>query len=338
VKRPVAYVAGTGRGLPATVMTNHDFAARGIETSHEWIVERTGIHERRIAELGESTCSMAADASRRAMDKAGVQAGDLDVIVLSTATPDRLLPATAVDLQAALGAQRAAAFDLSAACSGWLYGITVAEGLISTGAAETVLVVGAEKMSAIVDWSDRATCVLFGDGAGAVVLKRISEKRRSEDPRHGKGILSTFMRSDGKLAELLWRPGGGASVPFTESMLTDRSHFVKMAGREVFKHAVRSMSEAADRALDGARLCGADIDVMIPHQANVRIIEATAKHANVPMDKVYVNVDRFGNTSSASIGIALDEAVERGRVKEGTTVLLVAFGAGFTWASMVVRF
>ena len=338
MKRPVAYVAGTGRGLPATVMTNHDFAARGIETSHDWIVERTGIHERRIADQGESTCSMAADASRRAMEKAGVQAGDLDVIVLSTATPDRLLPATAVDLQAALGAQRAAAFDLSAACSGWLYGITVAEGLISTGAAETVLVVGAEKMSAIVDWTDRATCVLFGDGAGAVVLKATSEKRRSEDPRHVKGILSTFMRSDGKLAELLWRPGGGASVPFTEAMLTDRSHFVQMAGREVFKHAVRSMSEAADRALDGARLCGADIDVMIPHQANVRIIEATAKHANVPMDKVYVNVDRFGNTSSASIGIALDEAIEKGRVKEGTTVLLVAFGAGFTWASMVVRF
>jgi 3-oxoacyl-[acyl-carrier-protein] synthase-3 len=338
VKRPVAYVAGTGRGLPATVLTNHDFAARGIDTTHDWIVERTGIHERRIADQGESTCSMAADAARRAMEKAGVQAGDLDVIVLSTATPDRLLPATAVDLQAALGAQRAAAFDLSAACSGWLYGITVAEGLISTGAAETVLVVGSEKMSAIVDWTDRATCVLFGDGAGAVVLKRVHEKRRSEDPRHTKGILSTFMRSDGQLAELLWRPGGGATVPFAEAMLTDRSHFVKMAGREVFKHAVRSMSEAADRALDGARLTGADVDIMIPHQANVRIIEATAKHANIPMDKVYVNVDRFGNTSSASIGIALDEAIEKGRVKEGTTALLVAFGAGFTWASMVVRF
>jgi 3-oxoacyl-[acyl-carrier-protein] synthase-3 len=338
VKRPVAYVAGTGRGVPAGVLTNHDFASRGIETSHEWIVERTGIHERRIASNGESTCSMAADASRRAMEKAGVQAGDLDVIVLSTATPDRLLPATAVDLQAALGAQRAAAFDLSAACSGWLYGITVAEGLIATGAAETVLVVGAEKMSAIVDWTDRNTCVLFGDGAGAVVLKAAKPARRVDDARDAKGILSTFMRSDGQLAELLWRPGGGATMPFAEAMLTDRSHFVKMAGREVFKHAVRSMSEAADRALDGARLTGADIDVMIPHQANVRIIEATAKHANVPMDKVYVNVDRYGNTSSASIGIALDEAIEKGRVREGTTVLLVAFGAGFTWASMVVRF
>ncbi len=338
MKRPVAYVAGTGRGVPAAVLTNHDFAARGIETSHEWIVERTGIHERRIASNGESTCSMAADASRRAMEKAGVQAGDLDVIVLSTATPDRLLPATAVDLQAALGAQRAAAFDLSAACSGWLYGITVAEGLIATGAAETVLVVGAEKMSAIVDWTDRNTCVLFGDGAGAVVLRAAKTARRISDPAQAKGILSTFMRSDGQLAELLWRPGGGATMPFAEAMLTDRSHFVKMAGREVFKHAVRSMSEAADRALDGAKLTGADIDVMIPHQANVRIIEATAKHASIPMDKVYVNVDRYGNTSSASIGIALDEAIEKGRVKEGSTVLLVAFGAGFTWASMVVRF
>jgi 3-oxoacyl-[acyl-carrier-protein] synthase-3 len=338
VKRPVAYVAGTGRGVPATVLTNHDFGSRGIETTHEWIVERTGIHERRLASDGESTCSMAADASRRAMEKAGVQPGDLDVIVLSTATPDRLLPATAVDLQAALGAQRAAAFDLSAACSGWLYGITVAEGLIASGAAQTVLVVGAEKMSAIVDWTDRATCVLFGDGAGAVVLKARDHARRTDDAKYAKGILSTYMRSDGQLAELLWRPGGGATVPFTEAVLGDRSHYVKMAGREVFKHAVRSMSEAADRALDGARLTGADIDVMIPHQANVRIIEATAKHANVPMDKVYVNVDRFGNTSSASIGIALDEAIERGRVREGSTVLLVAFGAGFTWASMVVRF
>jgi 3-oxoacyl-[acyl-carrier-protein] synthase-3 len=329
VKRPIAYIAGTGRGLPAGVLTNHDFGRRGIETSHEWIVERTGIHERRIAVASETTAMLAADASRHAMAKAGVTAGELDVILLSTATPDRLLPATSVDLQALLGATRAAAMDISAACSGWLYALTVAEGLIATGSAETILVVGAEKMSAIIDWQDRATCVLFGDGAGAVVLKR---------SRQQKGILSTFMRSDGTLAELLWRPGGGATMPFTADVLGERSHFVKMAGREVFKHAVRSMSEAANRALDGARLTGTDVDVMIPHQANVRIIEATAKHAGIPMDKVYVNVDRFGNTSSASIGIALDEAIERGRVKEGSTVLLVAFGAGFTWASVVVRF
>jgi len=205
-----------------------------------------------------------------------------------------------------------------------------------SGVAETALVVGAEKMSAIIDWQDRNTCVLFGDGAGAAVLKR-SRTLRDGDPK-GKGILSTFMRSDGTLADLLYRPGGGASAPFCEQTLTDRSHFVKMTGREVFKHAVRSMAEACDRALDGAQLTGNDIDLLIPHQANNRIIEATAKHAGVSMEKVYVNVDRFGNTSSASIPIAIDEAIERGRIRPGSTVLLCAFGAGFTWGSMVIRF
>jgi 3-oxoacyl-[acyl-carrier-protein] synthase III len=329
VKRPVTYIAGTGRAAPAKVVTNNDFAALGLETSHQWIVERTGITERRIAGPGESTCSLAAEAARAAMHRAHVNAGELDVIILTTATPDRLLPSTAVDVQAALGATRAAAFDVSAACSGFIYAIQVAEGLIAAGSHETALVVSAEKMSAIVDWTDRSTCVLFGDGAGAAVLQRAKQ---------GKGVLSSFIRSDGTLAELLYRPAGGAAVPFSESVLSERSQFVKMAGREVFKHAVRSMSEAADRALDGARLTGNDIDLMIPHQANVRIIEATAKHANIPMDKVYVNVDRYGNTSSASIPIALDEAIECGRIKEGTTVLMVAFGAGFTWGSSVIRF
>ena len=329
MKRPLAYLAGTGRGIPAKVLTNHDFAGLGLDTSHEWIVERTGITERHIAGQGESTCSLAADAARVAMQRAHVNAGELDVIILTTATPDRLLPSTAVDLQATLGATRAAAFDVSAACSGFLYALQVAEGLIASGAHETALVVSAEKMSAIVDWQDRSTCVLFGDGAGAAVVQR---------SKHGKGILASFIRSDGTLAELLYRPAGGATVPFSETVLDDRSHYVKMAGREVFKHAVRSMSEAADRALDAARLTGNDIDLMIPHQANVRIIEATAKHANIPLDKVYVNVDRYGNTSSASIPIALDEAIDCGRIKEGSTVLMVAFGAGFTWASTVVRF
>jgi len=310
-------------------MTNHDFAAIGIETTHEWIHERSGIVQRHIARDGETTCSMSADAAKHAMTAAGVHAGEIDVIILGTATPDRLLPATAVDIQAAIGATRAAAFDLSAACSGWLYAMTTAEGLIMSGVAETALVVGAEKMSAIVDWKDRSTCVLFGDGAGAVVLKR---------SRQGKGILSAYMRSDGKLADLLYRPNGGATTPMTAAILEDRSHLVRMAGREVFKHAVRSMADAADRALDGAKLTGSDIDLLIPHQANVRIIEATAKHAGIGMEKVYVNVDRYGNTSSASIPIALDEAIETGRVKDGSTVMMVAFGAGFTWASMIVRF
>ncbi|HUQ98000.1 MAG TPA: beta-ketoacyl-ACP synthase III [Gemmatimonadaceae bacterium] len=329
MKRPAAAITGTGRGLPSHVMTNHDFASIGIETSHEWIFERSGIVERRLARNGETTCSMASDASRKAMEVAGVHAGEIDVILLATATPDRLLPATAVDIQAELGATRAAAFDIGAACSGWLYAMTTAEGLIMSGSAETALVIGAEKMSAIVDWKDRATCVLFGDGAGAVVLKK---------SKNGKGILSTYMRSDGKLADLLYRPNGGATTPMSAAILADSSHLVRMAGREVFKHAVRSMADAADRALDGARLTGTDIDLLIPHQANVRIIEATAKHAGISMDKVYVNVDRYGNTSSASIPIALNEAIETGRVKEGSTVMMVAFGAGFTWASMVVRF
>ena len=332
MKRPGAYLAGTGRGIPTKVMTNHDFAAIGIETDHDWIVERTGIVQRHIGRDDETTTSMAATAARAAMQRAGVTAGEIDAIVLSTATPDRLLPATAVDLQAELGATRAAAFDISAACTGWIYGMTVAEGLMASGVIETALVVSAEKMSAIVDWKDRSTCVLFGDGAGATVLKRAKKERDTH------GILSAYMRSDGTLAELLWRPSGGAKVPYSQAVLDDRSTYVKMAGREVFKHAVRSMAEACDRALDAARLTGSDIDILIPHQANVRIIEATAKHANISMDKVYVNVDRYGNTSSASIPIALDEAIERGRVREGTTALFVAFGAGFTWGSMVARF
>jgi 3-oxoacyl-[acyl-carrier-protein] synthase III len=199
----------------------------------------------------------------------------------------------------------------------------------SSGRPFNLLVVGSEKMSSITDWTDRSTCVLFGDGAGAAIVRRA---------KGGKGILSAYMRSDGTLAELLWRPEGGATVPMCADVLERRTHLVKMAGREVFKHAVRSMSDAADRALDGARLTGDDIDLLIPHQANMRIIEATAKHSNIPMEKVVVNVDRYGNTSSASIPIAIDEAIEDGRIKDGTTVLCVAFGAGFTWASMVIRF
>jgi 3-oxoacyl-[acyl-carrier-protein] synthase-3 len=328
MKRPFAQISGTGRSAPTAIVTNHDFQAMGIDTSHDWIMERTGISERHIARNGETTCSMSADAGRIAMERAGVHAGELDAIILSTATPDRLLPSTAVDVQAELGATRAAAFDVSAACSGWLYGLTIGEGLITNGTAETVLVIGAEKMSAIVDWTDRATCVLFGDGAGAAILTKA---------RHGRGILSTFMRSDGTLAELLYRPAGGATVPMSEAVLADRSHFVKMAGREVFKAAVRAMAEACDAALTLAGVTADQIDLLIPHQANLRIIDATAKHAGIPMSKVMVNLDRYGNTSSASIPLALDQAVAEGRVGPGTLVLLVAFGAGFTWGSAVVR-
>jgi 3-oxoacyl-[acyl-carrier-protein] synthase-3 len=329
MRRPIAYVASTGRGIPSTVFANADFAKIGIETTDEWIVERTGIKQRHIAKT-ESVTDLGATAAREAMKKVGVHAGELDMIVVATASPDRLLPSAAVDLQAALGASRAAAFDVGAACSGFIYGCTVAEGMMALGNVETVLVVGVEKLSAITDWQDRSTCVLFGDGGGAAILKRAKQ--------HGKGILSTYVRSDGTLGDLLCRPSGGAVKPFSTDVLDDRSQFIRMNGREVFKHAVRSMSDAAARALDGAKLTAADIDLMIPHQANIRIIEATAKHAHIPMDKVYVNVDRYGNTSAASIPIALDEALETGVIGEGSTVLLVAFGAGFTWGAMVVRF
>ncbi|HVZ48324.1 MAG TPA: beta-ketoacyl-ACP synthase III [Gemmatimonadaceae bacterium] len=329
MKRPIAMIAGTGRAVPKRVMTNDDFAAIGIETSDEWIRERTGIRSRHVAGEGETLTSLSSDAARIAMEAAGVSVGEIDAIVMATVSPDHLLPSAAVEVQAALGASRAAAFDVDAACTGWIYGTIVAEGLIATGSAETVLVVGAEVLTRIVNWKDRNTCVLFGDGAGATVVRRATK---------GRGILSTYMRSDGTLAKLLWRPAGGSATPASPEALADGTFWVHMQGREVFKHAVRSMSDACDRALDAAKLSSDAIDLVIPHQANIRIIEATAKHAGVPMDKVYVNVDRYGNTSAGSIPIALDEAVRTGRVTEGSTVLFVGFGAGFTWGSMVVRF
>ncbi|MBI2795961.1 MAG: ketoacyl-ACP synthase III [Gemmatimonadetes bacterium] len=330
MKRPYAYIAGTGRGVPSKVLRNSDFASLGLETDDEWITSRTGIRERHIGTDTENLTWMSVKAARQAMSRAGVSAGELDLIVLGTVSPDHLLPSTAVEVQAALGAGRAAAFDLVAACSGYVYGITVAENMIQAGSAETVLVIGGEKLSSIVNWKDRSTCVLFGDGAGACVLRR---------SRSGaKGILSTYMRSDGNLARLLWRPAGGGASPATEAAIADGSYWIHMAGREVFKHAVRSMSEAYDRALDLAKITSSQVDLLIPHQANLRIIEATAKHAGLGMERVFVNVDRYGNTSAGSIAIALDEAIEQGRVKEGMTVALVAFGAGFTWGSVVVRF
>lgn len=324
---PLVEIVSTGRYLPERVMTNEDLE-RLVDTSDEWIRERTGIRERRIACGEMGAAEMGAAAARIAMERADVKPGELDLIVVSTATPDRLLPSTACDVQALLGASNAAAFDIDAACSGFLYALSVAEGYLAAGRGEIALVVSTEKMSAIVDWTDRSTCVLFGDGAGAAVVKR---------SENGRGVVSSFMRSDGTLAELLWRPGGGAKVPFDTKVLEERSHLVKMAGREVFKAAVRSMAEAADQALQRAGLTGEDVDLLIPHQANIRIIEATAKYANIPMEKVYVNVDRYGNMSSATLPIALDEAIEEGRVKPGANILMVAFGAGFTWASTVMR-
>ncbi len=336
MRRPIAYIAGSGMAVPRRAVTNDDLAKNGLETNDAWIRDRTGIGQRYVSDPDETLTVLSVAAARIAMADAGVQAGEIDVIVLGTATPDHLLPATAVEVQAVLGAGRAMAFDLGAACSGWLYSAQVAEGLIATGMAETVLVIGAEVLSTIVDWTDRNTCVLFGDGAGATIIRHVRTLPRGESRE--RGILSSYGRSDGNLAELLWRPAGGVAEPFSDRVYEERRQYVRMEGREVFKHAVRSMAEAVDRALDSAKLTPADIDLVIPHQANMRIIEATAKHAGIGMDRFFTNVEHFGNTSAASIPIALADARAQGRVPEGTLVLFAAFGAGFTWGSLVVRF
>ena len=328
MKRPVVELAGTGRYVPDKVLSNADLE-RMVDTSDDWIRERTGIRERRIAGPDETVAYMAKRAAEQVLGDAGLGPEDVDAIILGTATPDRLLPSTACDLQALLGAKHAAAFDISAACSGFLYGLSLAEGMIVSQQARHVLVVGGERLSTITDYTDRATCILFGDGAGATLVRPATNG--------GRGILAGYLKTDGTLAGLLYRPGGGGCHPPDEKLLADHGYFIHMAGREVFKSAVRSMADACDRALQRAGLTGEQIDLMIPHQANIRIIEATAKHAGIPMDKVYVNIDRYGNSSAASIPIALDECVRSGRITAGMHVMLVAFGGGFTWASMIVR-
>jgi 3-oxoacyl-[acyl-carrier-protein] synthase-3 len=326
---PLVEIVSTGRYLPKNEVTNHELAKR-VNTSDEWITTRTGIRARRLAPDGEGTADMAAAAARQAMDRAGVDPGEVDLLILTTATPDRWLPSTACDAQALLGCTNAFAFDLLAACSGFLYGLTVAEGFLAAGRGEIALVISSEKMSSIVDWEDRSTCVLFGDGAGAAVVRPANGSNR--------GILSSHLQSDGNLAHLLVRPSGGAVDPVTEEVLRRRSHLVRMEGREVFKNAVRSMAEASHVALHDAGLTADDVDLMVPHQANIRIIESTAKFAGIPMDKVFINLDRYGNMSSASIPVALDEALEQGRIGEGANVLTAAFGAGLTWGAQTWRF
>ncbi len=326
--RPLVEFAGTGRFLPDRVVTNDDLA-KIVDTNDEWIRSRTGISERRLAPDDMSAAQMGAQASRRAMEAAGIGPEDVGVLILSTATPDRWLPSTACDTQALLGCTNAMALDVSAACSGWLYGLSMAEGYLTAGRAEYALVVAAEKMSGILDWTDRTTCVLFGDGSGAAVLRRA---------RGDVGIVSSFHGSDGNLAELLYRPAGGIAVPIDEEVLERRDHMLRMSGREIFKNAVRSMADASSRALEAAGMTGDDVDLMIPHQANIRIIEATAKYAGIPMEKVYVNLDRYGNMSSASIPVALNEVIEEGQIQPGMRVLTATFGAGLTWGAMVWQF
>ena len=326
--RVAVELAGTGRYTPKKVLTNADFE-RMVDTSDQWIRERTGISERHISDDTETVAYMSKIACDQVLHAVGLTPLDVDTIILGTASPDRMLPSTACDIQALLGAKNAAAFDLTAGCSGYLYSLSVAEGMVRAENAKNILVVGGERLSRIVDYTDRGTCILFGDGVGATLVRPSSNGKR--------GILSSYLKSDGTLGELLYRPGGGGIHPPDEQLLADRSYYVKMAGREVFKSAVLSMADACDQALKRAGLTGDDVDVLIPHQANIRIIEATAKHAGITRDRVYVNIDRYGNTSTASIPIAFDECVRSGRIKKGTLVLLVAFGGGFTWASMVVR-
>jgi 3-oxoacyl-[acyl-carrier-protein] synthase-3 len=326
--RPFAHLAGLGVYLPSRVVANKDFEAR-LETSDQWIVERTGIRARRYAAPEETVSTMARAATEMALVRAGIGVEDLGAVILATATPDHPLPSTACYLQALIGAKNAAAFDIAAACSGFLFGITMAEGLIVTGQARHVLVVGGEKLTTITDQEDRSTAILFGDGVGAAVI--------SAGSKDGRGILSTFIKSDGALTNLLYIPSGGTADPISERMVRERTHYMKMAGREVFKHAVLTMAEACDEALRRAGVTADEIDLLVPHQANIRIIDSTAKHAGIPADKVLVTVDRYGNTSAASIPMALAYAESTGRLKPGMLVLLVAFGAGFTWGSAVIR-
>jgi len=324
---PLVEIVSTGRFLPDRVVTNREMESI-VDTSDEWIVERTGIRERRIAPPGMTAADMGAGAARIAMDRAGVGPEDIDVLIVSTATPDRWLPATACDVQALIGATKAVAFDIGGACSGFLYALTIAEGYVSTGRGEIVLVVCTEKMSSIVDWQDRSTCVLFGDGAGATVVQKSAGER---------GILGTYHQSDGNLAELLYRPAGGAAIPMDEDVLRNRDHLVRMSGRGVFKHAVRAMADASGKALAQSGWAPEEVDLVVPHQANLRIIDATVRYAGLSMEKVFVNVDRYGNMSSATIPVAMDEAIEEGRLQTGMKLLLVAFGAGLTWGAMAVR-
>jgi 3-oxoacyl-[acyl-carrier-protein] synthase-3 len=325
--RPVA-IAGTGKYVPEKILTNADLQ-RIVDTSDEWITDRTGIKERRIAAENEATSDLAIKAAQAALENAGVKAEDLDLIIVATVTPDMAFPATACFVQKALGAPKATCFDVSAACSGFLYGMELARQFIATGSAEKALVIGADKLSAIIDWSDRNTCVLFGDGAGAAVLQPAGE---------GTGeILSAYSGSNGNLDEILNVPGGGSRHPITAENVGDKSNTMKMSGREVYRHAVTTMMSATKEAIRRAGLAPDDIACFIPHQANLRIIETIADKLHVSMDRFFVNLGSYGNTSAAAVAIALDEAQRSGRVKRGDHIVMVVFGGGLTWASSVVR-
>jgi len=322
-----AGILGTGRSYPEGVLTNADLE-KIVETSDEWITTRTGIKQRRKAAPGEYTSQFATRASLQAIERAGIDANDVDLILCATVTPDQILPSTACLIQAELGANKAAAMDIVAACSGFVYGVTIAEPMIRSGQIKYALVIGAELLTRYVDYSDRSTCVLFGDGAGAAILGPIEGDR---------GVLAAKIRSDGRYEEQLYAPGGGTKGGFTADTIARGDHFFKMKGNEVFKVAVRSMNDISRQVLCEAGLQTDDIDLFIPHQANQRITESVANQLKVDMSRVYSNIARTGNTSSASIPICLDECVETNRIKPGDNVLMASFGGGFTWGAIALR-
>ena len=320
-------IIGTGSYLPEKILTNEDLS-RLVDTSDEWITTRTGIKERRIAGKDEHTSDMAAKAALKAIEQAKISATDIDMILVATATPDMLFPATACFVQKKIGATKAACLDISAACAGFLFGIEIAQQFITSHTYDTVLVIGAEKLTSITNWTDRNTCVLFGDGAGAAVL-------RHRGSTHG--VISTHIGSDGEYTDILFMPGGGSRCPITAENADKHLMTIHMTGKEVYKQAVTAMLSAAQKALDQAGLRIEDISCVIPHQANLRIIEAIASRLGIPLEKFYVNLDKYGNTSAAAVAIALDEANRSGRIKVGDYVLMVVFGGGLTWASTVIE-
>ena len=326
-KEIVAMLTGTGHAVPERVLTNRQLAEM-VDTSDEWIRTRTGIVERHIADDNKGTSDYAALAAKEALEEANLAPEELDLILLGTVTPDMYFPSAACFLQNKIGAVNAAALDISAACSGFLYGLTLAEGMIAAGKYKNILVIGAELLSRVTDWTDRATCVLFGDGAGAAVLQPSDGER---------GIIGSYIKSDGRLWQLLNMPGGGSLLPPAKAAEDPAPFHIKMEGREVFRHAVTLMGESAVHVMKAEGITGEDLDLFIPHQANLRIIQAIAKRLNIPDKKVYVNLDKYGNTSAASIPIALNEARKNGRIKPGNLILTAAFGAGFTWSSVLFR-
>lgn len=320
-------ISGVGSYVPEKILTNDDLA-KIVDTSHDWIVERTGIHERRIVEDYIATSDIGTIAAKNALEDANIKPEEIDLIILATVTADHAFPSTACIVQKNLGATKSVAFDINAGCSGFVYGLSMAESYIKSGVYEKVLVIGAETLSKIMDWQDRNTCILFGDGAGACILERCEE---------GYGILSTELGSDGTNGEVLIQEAGGSRLPASIDTVENRLHFIKMDGKEVFKFAVRVMEKASLNSLEKANLQLEDLDFLIPHQANIRIIDSAAKRLKLEKDKVCVNLNKYGNMSSASVPVALDEAVKSNKIQKGDNILLVAFGAGLTWASMTIK-